>query len=89
MKKSLTNRENFKPYLKKRIESKISKFSEKKRNANLESKTLEETEIPTYVNTENEEILKYNNERKTFIPEYTIKEQIIKTDDMFDDKKTI
>ena len=89
MKKSLTNRENFKPYLKKRIESKISKFSEKKRNANLESKTLEENEIPTYVNTENEEIFKYNNERKTFIPEYTIKEQIIKTDDMFDDKKTI
>ena len=97
--KSLTNGENPKPYLKKRIESnkvRLSTTSEKKNDLNLDNEILNgneilnEGEIPNYSKTERGEtnFKKYKNERKMLIPEFAIEDQIIKRE-ILSDKKSI
>ena len=89
--KSLTSKENSKPYLKKRIEqnksnkSTIQRLSEIRSSPDLDN----EIKIFNYVNNEGEEKIKNNKtERKIFIPEYVIEDQIIQRI-ISDDKKTI
>ena len=79
--KRMINRENSKPYIKKRIESNnrppISKSTDRRIKKNY--KTIE-TEMANNIKTENEPktVKKYKRIRQIFIPEYTIENQIVK-----------
>ena len=89
--KGLTIRENSKPYLKKRIEQNKSNKSTIQRDSKVKScpNLDNEIEASNYINNEEErKTLQYKNERKIYLPENVVEDQIIQRI-VSDEKKII
>ena len=93
--KSLTKRENSKPYIKKRVENRNSTISANSgrntlNNDDDNNEILKETEskvIDYIINEEEPKIKNLHIVKKIFIPEYVIEDQIITREVITDNNK--